>query len=146
MAGEPIPKGRPRTKVVTPKGGRPFAQIYTDEQTRDWEERVVRYVQDQLRRLAAQDDGQELALPFRGRVLVSLRFNLAKPKSYSASVTMPVTSRSDVDNLAKAVLDALQNAQVLANDNIVTDLVTCKRYADEEHPVGVEVDLTGWIS
>lgn len=105
----------------------------------------------QLALLAQVDDGQTLALPFQERVVMFLRFNLQKPKSYPSTVTMPVHSRKDVDNLAKAVLDALQvprkeddtGAGVLANDNIVTDLLTCKRYADADHPVGVEIDLTG---
>jgi Holliday junction resolvase RusA-like endonuclease len=146
-AGKPEPKGRPRARTVTPKDGRKaWVQIYTDEITVGWEERVEHQVKEQLVWLTAQSlDDQVLTLPFRERVLITLRFNLDKPKSTPKSVLFPVKSRSDVDNLAKAVLDALQNAGVLCNDNIVTDLMVVKRYSDDAHPQGVEVDVTGLL-
>jgi hypothetical protein len=40
IQGDPKPKGRPRSRVVTPAGGKPFVQVYTDEQTASWEETV----------------------------------------------------------------------------------------------------------
>lgn len=128
-------------------GGKPFAQIYPDPRSAEWEDTIVRQVRSQLDRLAQADDGQELVLPFRERVIAVLRYNLVRPKSLPKSVTLPVHSKEDVDNLEKAIFDALQksDAGVLANDSQVTDVSHFKRYADEAHPVGVEVDLTGWI-
>lgn len=145
IPGDPIPKGRPRTRVVTPKGGgRPFANIYTDPRTEEYEGHVADCARRQLVELGERDDGQELALPFRGRVLVTLRFFVRRPASYPKSVTLPLKARGDIDNMAKSVLDGLQNAGLFANDRLITDLSCSRRYATEEHPEGVEVDLTGF--
>ncbi len=142
VSGKPVPKGRPRGRAVTPKGGgKPWIQFYTDEGTVTWEAWVAHRVVEQVTHLEVLGDS-DLRLPFAGRVLVSLRFNFERPKSTPKSVLYPVKNRTDVDNLAKAVLDALQNARVLVNDNIVTDLTVIKRYADDAHPEGVEIDIT----
>jgi Holliday junction resolvase RusA-like endonuclease len=141
IAGKPVPKGRPRGRAVMKAGGKPWVQFYSDPATVDWEKYVSRRVLDQLDELAARDDDIAIALPFTERCLVTLRFNLAKPKS-TPKAQFPVKSRTDVDNLAKAVLDSLQNAGLIANDNIITDLTVSKRYADEDHPEGVEIDIT----
>lgn len=136
VLGRPAPKGRPRGRVVNPHGAKPFVTFYTDEATQKWEAWVVHEVDKQLRQL-------DCVLPLTGRTLVTLRFNLERPKSIPITVKFPVKNRTDVDNLAKAVLDALQNCHVLSNDCIVTDLAISKRYADSEHPEGVEIDITG---
>jgi len=135
IPGKPVPKGRPRGRVVQRPGKKAFVQFYTDSSTVQWESTVAQVLRQQAARLG-------LPLPFVGRCLVHLRFNLEKPKSTPKSVMFPVKSRTDVDNLAKAVLDGMQNAQILINDNIVTDLTVTKRYADDDHPLGVEVEIT----
>jgi Holliday junction resolvase RusA-like endonuclease len=130
---------------MAPKGGgKPFIQFYTDEQTVGWEGWVAAQVQHQLMSLEFEGD-VDVPLPLTERVLITLQFNFERPKSTPKSVLYPVKSRTDVDNLAKAVLDALQNARVLSNDNIVTDLTVSKRYVDDDHPEGVEIDITGLI-
>lgn len=135
VPGKPVPKGRPRGRSRQgPRG--PFVQFYTDQSTVNWEALVAAKTASQVRRL------ERLPLPFQDRCLVALRFNMQRPKSTPASVKFPVKARTDVDNLAKAVLDALQNAGIIDNDCIVTDLSVSKRYADEDHPVGVEIELT----
>lgn len=142
VPGKPVPKGRPRGRAVNPKsGGKAFIQFYTDESTVGWESWCASQALEQLIRIELAD-GPDIKLPFTGRVLMTLRFNFEKPKSTAKSVLYPVKSRTDVDNLAKAVMDALQNARVLGNDNIVTDLMIQKRYADSDHPEGVEIDIT----
>jgi Holliday junction resolvase RusA-like endonuclease len=141
IPGRPVPKGRPRGRAVTPKGGKTFVHFYTDDATVSWEDQVAKAALAELTRISLTGD-EDLVLPFQGRCLVQLRFNFERPKSTPKSVQYPVKSRTDVDNLAKAVLDALQNARLIINDNIVTDLTVCKRYADEGHPEGVEIDIT----
>lgn len=139
IAGKPEPKGRPRfarrgERVVT----------FTDDTTLTWEQSIGWQVKEGLLRLSMVDDGQSLNLPFSERVICVLRFNFDKPVSTPKKVRFPTKSRTDVDNLAKAVLDALQAVGVLRNDSIVTDLTACKRYSDPEHPQGVEIELIGW--
>lgn len=135
-----VAKQRPQAKVITPKGGRPFPQFYTPKETADWEAHVGAQALVRLRAAEVQGD-RDFTLPIRDcRILASFRFNLRKPKSYPKNVVHHVT-KPDVDNLAKAILDALVLGQVLGDDNCVTDLSIMKRYADFEHPIGVEVDL-----
>jgi Holliday junction resolvase RusA-like endonuclease len=142
IPGKPIPKGRPRSKVIAPKDGRkPFVQVYSEDETVAWEETVAWIAKRQILSIPPDEDG-EFTLPFEGRVVMTLRFNLERPKSYPKSVLYPTKSRSDVDNLAKSVMDGLQKGRILANDNLVTDLMIIKRYAEAGHPEGVEIDLT----
>jgi Holliday junction resolvase RusA-like endonuclease len=147
IPGKPIPKGRHRSRIVNPKQANksPWVQHYPDEATATWEERVLQHVQLQLRLIGQAGDDEELRLPFKNRVLITLRFNFERPKSTPKRVRYPVQSRTDLDNLEKAIYDALQNARVLVNDNIITDNANCKRYADDNHPEGVEIDLTALL-
>lgn len=140
VEGHPEPKHRHRSRVVQTKG-KPFVQHYNDPRTTAWEDDVATQVKDAIIQLPLEHTEQDFVLPFKGRLLVTLRFNLAKPKSYPKTVVHH-TKKPDVDNLAKSVLDALQKAGVIDNDNLVTDLTVSKRYAELTHPEGVELDLT----
>lgn len=147
ILGNPVAKGRPRTRVIESKvpGGRPYAQVYTDADTRSWEEEVATQVRRQLAEWSVDPSVQgSLELPLKKRILCSMRFNMPKPQSAPKSQDAPLT-RPDVDNLAKAVLDALKVAQLIKDDSLVTDQVATKRFADFEHPMGVEVELTAWL-
>lgn len=143
IPGKPLAKGRPRTRVVDRPGARPYAHIYTDENTRSWEDHVEDAVRQQLLHISLTSaDEQEIHLPFRRRVLISTRFNLDKPASEKKSVHYPL-KKPDLDNLVKAIFDALQKAGVLFNDNLITDMDVRKRFSEPGHPCGVEVDVTG---
>lgn len=139
IPGDPVAKGRPQAKVITPKGGRPFPQFYTPAKTREFEDRVAQMALLKLR--ACEPDGDlDFTLPIQNcRILASIRFNMRKPKSQTNAHHIV---KPDVDNLGKAVLDALVQGRVMGDDNCVTDLMIMKRYADIEHPVGIEIELT----
>lgn len=141
-AVEIVPKERPRGRVVTPKGGKPFIQWYTDEKTKKWEAHIGELALQQLRSVPIEGDDQDFTLPVRGvRIMAYIRFNMPKPISYPKSV-VHMTKKPDLDNLVKAIFDALILARVIEDDSFVTDLHTVKRYADANHPPGVEVELT----
>lgn len=145
IAGTPVPKGRPRTKVVQPKGPSipAYAQIYTPHATVGWEEIVILQVRQQLAGLLLDEPRlAHVDLPLDGRGLIAMRFNMPRPKSTPKSVKYPMKSKSDWDNLAKSVQDALQGAGVIKNDVMVTDATVAKRFAGPGHPAGVEIDLT----
>lgn len=137
--GKPHPKGRPRAA----RRGEGVT-VYTDETTLNWEQNVGWQVKQQLVALSLEPGGGEVHLPFRGRVVADIRFNFERPASTPKKVQYPVKNRTDVDNLAKAILDSLQNVGVLCNDNIVTDMDTRKRFVEPGHPQGVEIILTAW--
>jgi Holliday junction resolvase RusA-like endonuclease len=115
--------------------------MYTPEKTKKWEAHVGEHALAELRSVDLDAD-EDFRLPIKGcRIIAFMRFNLRKPKSYPKS-RVHATSKPDIDNLAKAILDGIQAAGVIDDDHFVTDLTTMKRYATDEHPVGVEVDLT----
>lgn len=137
---EVVAKERPQARVVAPKGGRPFAQFYTPAKTRLWEEHVGQHALMQLR--GVEVDGDDFTLPIKDvRIILNMRFNLRKPSSYPKSV-VHAAKKPDLDNLVKGVLDALVSARVIEDDNCITDMQVMKRYASEDHPPGVEVELT----
>lgn len=141
IPGKPEPKRRHRARVVQAAGRKPFVQTYSDGKSRDYEQMVADVAVHQVRTVPVDGDGQDFTLPFTGRVLVTLRLNMPKPVSYPKSVVHH-TKKPDVDNLAKAVLDGLVHGGVLKDDGLVTDLTTFKRYVEDGHPEGVEIDLT----
>jgi Holliday junction resolvase RusA-like endonuclease len=145
VAGTPVPKGRPRTRVVQPKnaGASAYAQIYTPHETVGWEDMVIIQVRQQLIGLTLTEPRlAQLEMPLSGRGLIALRFNLPRPKSLPKKILFPMKSKTDWDNLAKSVQDALQAGGLIQNDTMVTDATTAKRFAEPGHPIGVEIDLT----
>lgn len=136
------PLHRHRVKIITPAGQRPRPQVYADPRSAKWEEYVAEQALEQLMHTPTVGEGPDFVFPLVDmRVLVTLRFNLPKPKSYPARVVHH-TKKPDVDNYGKAILDGLVKARILADDGMVTDEMTMKRYVEPGHPEGVEIDLT----
>jgi Holliday junction resolvase RusA-like endonuclease len=79
----------------------------------------------------------ELDSQFSTAVSVSIQFWLTRPKSVTRQYA---TGTYDIDKLTRGVLDALQSAGVIKNDNLVVDLVVRKTYADH-HESGVQVTI-----
>lgn len=116
LAGDPRGKGRPRTSV---RGG--FARVYTDAATRKYEA-SVRAVAEQV--MAGRP-------PMEGAISVSLRFRLAPPKSMTKRLRAAVLSgeqvylgRIDLDNAAKAALDAMNGVAFVDDVQIVRLFLT----------------------
>ena len=116
VPGVPVAKGRAR---MTRAG---FA--YTPGKTRDWEAHV---------RLAAS---QASLRPYSDAVGVEIVFALPVPKSFSAKRRAAALAgdihpakRPDIDNLAKAVIDAM-NAVVYDDDRQIVNLRLRKVYAE----------------
>lgn len=118
-------KGRPRTRVVSAKGGKKsFAQVYTDGKTRTYESQVT----DCADRAMA---GRPL---LEGALVVTLTARFDVPASGSkreraeklANVQRP-TKKPDMDNIAK-ILDAL-NGIVFKDDAQVCEMRLAKIYA-----------------
>lgn len=136
------PLHRHRVRILTPAGQKPRPQIYADPRSAEWEEYVSDQATEQLRATPTEGEGEDFLLPLRDmRVLLMLRFNLPKPKSYPARVVHH-TKKPDIDNYAKGVIDGLVKARIMADDGMITDLSIKKRYIAPGHPEGVEIDLT----
>ncbi len=75
--------------------------------------------------------------PFITAISVSIQFWLRRPKSVTRQYA---TGTYDIDKLTRAVLDSLQSANVIVNDNLVVDLNVRKTYADD-HESGMQVTI-----
>jgi Holliday junction resolvase RusA-like endonuclease len=118
IAGEPVPQPRPR---VSTRGG--FARAYVPK-----EHPVHAY------RKAIAEAADEAGLVAQDEPLnVVIDAVFERPKSHlnkaGVKPTAPRLPRPDVDNLAKAVLDALQD--VIGDDTLVARLVVEKSYGTE---------------
>ena len=115
--GDCVPKGRPR---FTKRG-----HAYTPKATRDYASKVRREV------LA------EGAKPQEGALKVSITFTRAYLKSWTKKQRRQAeagelhpTTRPDLDNYAKNILDAL-NGVCWNDDAQIVELVLTKRYGEE---------------
>lgn len=140
IAGEAVAQSRPRGRVVAAKGRAPFVQFYEEKKSAEWQEQVAVRCREQVAEIPV-DGTDEFTLPASGRVLMTVRFNMVRPKSYPKTVIHHVR-KPDIDNLVKALLDGLVKGRIIEDDNLVTDLMIQKRYIEPGHPAGVEVDLT----
>jgi len=117
VAGDPVPQ--PRVRVST-RGG--FARAYVPSK------HPVHAYRDALLREAIACGLKPTAEPIE--VIVDAVFQ--RPKSHltkrGVKATAPALPRPDVDNIGKAVLDALKE---LFDDTIVRRLIVEKSYGDE---------------
>ena len=118
VAGEPVPQPRPR---VSTRGG--FARAYVPK------DHAVHAYRQSLASAARAAGLAETGEPLN--VVIDAVF--ARPKSHlrksGVKADAPRLPRPDVDNLAKAVLDALQD--VMGDDTHVARLVVEKSYGTE---------------
>ncbi|NBW16894.1 MAG: RusA family crossover junction endodeoxyribonuclease [Caulobacteraceae bacterium] len=125
VPGEPV--AQPRVKAVN-QGG--FTRVYTPATAKPYKEAV---------RMVAM--GHWRIPPASGPVIMHIDFLFARPKSITwkrrAMPRRPHTKKPDLDNLAKAVLDAL-NGLLFFDDSQVVRLVLNKSYVaggEEPHTV-----------
>lgn len=134
-----VPVAQPRVKArATLIGGVAQARVHTPSTADDWKRLVM---------IAAQRHMP--AEPIDEAVAVTLRFWFPRPMAhfgtgkYAGQLKQhaPVvhTSRPDVDNLAKAVLDALVSCTLLVRDERVAVLTVRKLYCDPGQRPGCEI-------
>ena len=126
LPGNPIGKGRPRVRVVTPRGRAPFATIYTPKETQDYELALAWAGKAAMR-------GQK---PLEGPVGVEITAYMPVPASWSGKAkvaalmgTVRPTGKPDYDNIGKIAGDAL-NGIVWRDDSQIVQAVTRKLYAE----------------
>jgi len=118
VPGQPVAWGRAR---VSKSGG-----FFTPEKTRRHENMVKSYAQRAM-------NGE---LPFGGPVQIFIEAYMEIPKSWSIrkkeyahrGLILPIT-KPDLDNITKAVLDAL-NKTVFVDDSQIVNLLAQKRYSN----------------
>lgn len=143
IPGNPVAQGRPRGRVQG-RGEKAWVQFYEEKVHTEYKERVAETARNQVLTTPVVEigSGKDFLLPFENmRALIKLRFNMHRPVSYPKRV-VDNTKKPDFDNLAKAVVDGLVQGRILGDDACITDATILKRYADADHPEGVEIDLT----
>ena len=121
-----IPKPQPRTKARA-WGGR--AMMYNPKTADAWKATIAASLQ------------QYRGLALEGRIWVSMEFRLQRPKSHygtgknsqKLNKRAPEchTQKPDVDNLAKAVMDAITNINLWNDDCQVNNLCVTKEWVNE---------------
>lgn len=117
VTGDPKPQPRARAAV---RGG--HARMYNPSTADAWKAAV---------RVAAAEAGL-MAAAIEGPIKLELQFQFCRPASHSTKAgikpTAPQyhTQRPDLDNLAKAVMDALTDVGVWVDDDQVFDLRAVK--------------------
>lgn len=126
LRGEPIGKGRPRARMVTPRAGVPFVSMYTPAETRAYEGALSLVARAAMR-------GKP---PLAGPLCVTVTASFPVPTSWSqrqrtaayAGTVLP-TKKPDPDNILK-IIDAL-NTIVWGDDSQIVDARVVKVYAVE---------------
>jgi Holliday junction resolvase RusA-like endonuclease len=131
----PLGKGRPRAVSV---GGR--ARVYTPTATADWEHYAALELRSQYESSGPMTGplGCEIVAVF-ARTAELLRKVKSGYKHPTWRLWMPV--RVDADNIAKAVLDAVEKAGIVQNDCQIALLTIGKHYAMIHEEPRVEVRI-----
>lgn len=126
VPGEPVPKGRPR--MFRGKDG--GIGSYTPDKTTAWEQ-TIKYHASQIVKAAGMAEGA---------LAVEFDFRMPRPASVSEKKRAYPMVKPDLDNLDKAVMDAL-NKLVWADDAQVCCKGSLKRYVASPCEAGVYITV-----
>ncbi|MBR0541447.1 MAG: RusA family crossover junction endodeoxyribonuclease [Clostridia bacterium] len=123
VVGIPKPQARPKVFHRTLKSGKPFVSTYSPKT--DWFNIVyTRTLEEKTKR----------KIRLSGALELKLIFCLPIPKSISKKKKEQlhyVIKKPDVDNLAKAVMDAMNNTGIWEDDSQIACLYVSKIYSEE---------------
>tara|TARA_R110000824_G_scaffold7909_7_gene36100 strand:+ start:923 stop:1312 length:390 start_codon:yes stop_codon:yes gene_type:complete len=122
--------GKQRPRLA--KAGK-FARAYTPPKTAQWEKDASVVLRAGWRGAPLDSACTVRLVAYRKRTI----YMSAKCRQH---LTLCI-SKIDVDNIAKIVMDSLVKARVLADDNLVVELVALKRWAEPGQPGRVEVEV-----
>lgn len=127
IEGEPVPKARPRTRIVKPKYGVPFIHHYQPAETEKYEQRIKAAAQLVMKDAAPLDDCP-IGLLVRAYISIPDSWSQKKKCAALRDELRPL-SRPDHDNYLKIASDAL-NGVAYRDDSLITDSHQIKRYSD----------------
>ena len=127
IIGEPVAKGRPRVASV---GG--MARMYTPAKTKKWEAMA-----EKIFRLNPQ--GEMMGGPIK--VIIDVYFKRPQRLPKGGGQQYNWVTRADLDNCIKAVLDAMQNAELMQDDKQIVRISASKWYTSADQSPRVEVSM-----
>lgn len=130
LPGAPRGKGRPRFRVVKPRGKPEFVHVYTDAETLAYEAALAAVGREAMAAASLVSD------PFDGPLTVFVEAFMPIPESWSlkkkaaaAAGDISPTSKPDGDNIFKIVGDSLNKICWLDDSQIIMSQVL-KQYSD----------------
>lgn len=120
---EPTPKGRPRFTR--------FGKAYTPKKTQAYERKIAEYFRQNPNAYKF-----EKGIPLAINLVFGMPIPKSTPKSRKEAMFEGIikhTKRPDVDNMAKAVLDALSHGIAWEDDSQIVRLTVTKEYAKEPY-------------
>ena len=138
VPGAPIGKGRPR---AARRGA--GVVMFTPEKTAGYEALVAATASNAMRAKAGPLFTGPLEAVLEMRIPIPVSLSKAHKAAALAGTELP-TSKPDIDNVAKAILDAC-NGVVFRDDAQVVMLVATKAFSDEPG-VRVVIREFGWIA
>lgn len=135
VAGIPKPQPRPRAFARMLPGGKAIARVYEAGTAEAWKGDVAR-----------ASEAHRPAAPLEGPVALTLAFLLPRPKRLmrakdpEEAIWAP-DGRGDVDNLAKAVIDAMTVLRWWHDDAQVVQLGVTKHFAGKQEGSGVLIEV-----
>lgn len=125
--GPPVPKGRPRFRIIKPRGRPQFVTVYTDAATAAYEKQLARIATEAM--LGGKPLDGALSVLVEAFLPIPGSWSGRKQYQASAGQIMPM-GRPDADNFGKAALDAC-NKIVWNDDGQIVSLQIVKTYALE---------------
>ena len=138
VPGAPVGKGRPR---AARRGA--GVVMFTPDKTAGYEALVAAAASNAMRAEAGPLFTGPLEAVLEMRIPIPASWSKAHKAAALAGIELP-TSRPDIDNVAKAILDAC-NGVVFRDDAQVVMLVATKAFSDEPG-VRVVIRECGWIA
>jgi crossover junction endodeoxyribonuclease RusA len=130
-----IPKGQPRARAFVRRGCS-HAGVYDPGTADDWKSCV--YLAARQAMQAAGFTGWAAGIP----LVLSVAYWMPRPKRLKDRIGVPHVCKPDLDNLAKAVKDALTQAGVWADDaQVFAYRSHCKFYADPNEQTGAWITI-----
>ena len=134
--GTPVGKGRPRFST---RGG--YVRSYTPERTRDWECHVSDVAHGAMLNAGAVPTYDAVRVIVDAYYPVPASYSKKKREACISGEVKPMT-KPDIDNVVKALLDAM-NKVVFVDDKQVVNVQATKHYTDQDEgfvvvEVGVE--------
>jgi|ETNvirnome_2_130_1030620.scaffolds.fasta_scaffold06330_4 Holliday junction resolvase RusA-like endonuclease len=120
-------KGRACPRPRRSRGG----GVFMPKPYKDWKKQVVELLQNAT-------DVRDIEL-----CEVKMLFLFAKPKRLKKTLgRVPRGTKPDTDNLAKGLLDALQDSGIIKDDKLVYKMTACKMWKSEEESECMQIIIS----